>query len=80
MADLLPNSRSSESRGSARISVPEIAHRLAIGRLAVYDMLVRGTIPGIRQGRIWIVTRHAYEQWERTCGMRPSTGLIPDQR
>ena len=52
----------------SRMSVPEIARRLSIGRLAVYEMLERGIIPGIRLGRRWIVTRHAYEGWERTCG------------
>ena len=53
-----------------RMSVEEIAHRLNVGRLAVYAMLEQGILPGIRLGRRWIVTRHAYEQWERTCGMR----------
>ena len=53
---------------SSRISIPEIAERLAIGRLAVYEMLEQGILPGIRLSRRWIVTRHAYEQWERTCG------------
>jgi len=62
-------------RLSSRISVPEIARRLDIGRLAVYAMLEEGILPGIRLGRRWIITRHAYEQWERTCGMRPGTGL-----
>lgn len=52
-----------------RITIPEIARRLAIGRLAVYAMLEKGIIPGIRLGRRWIVTRHAYELWERTCGL-----------
>jgi len=52
---------------SARISIPEIAARLAIGRLAVYAMLEQGILPGIRLGRRWIVTRRAYEQWELTC-------------
>lgn len=52
-----------------RITVEEIASRLSIGRLAVYALLNRGEIPAIRLGRRWIVTRHAYEQWERTCGM-----------
>jgi len=51
-----------------RLSVPQIAQRLNIGRLAVYDMLEQGLLPGIRLGRRWIVTRHAFEQWERTCG------------
>lgn len=56
-----------------RMTVEEIAHRLEIGRLAVYTMLEQGIIPGIRLGRRWIVTRHAFDNWERTCGM--STGL-----
>ena len=66
--ELLPHERS-------RISVPDIARRLNIGRQAVYLMLELGILPGIRLGRRWIVTRHAYEQWERTCGMRSGTGL-----
>lgn len=60
---------------SNRISVPEIAQRLDVGRLAVYTMLEQGIMPGIRLGRRWIITRHAYEQWERTCGTRARTGL-----
>jgi excisionase family DNA binding protein len=55
------------------MTVEEIARGLDIGRLAVYTMLEQGIIPGIRLGRRWIVTRHAFESWERTCGM--STGL-----
>jgi excisionase family DNA binding protein len=58
-----------------RLSVKEIAHRLDIGRLAVYAMLEQGLLPGIRIGRRWIVTRHAYGEWERTCGTRGGTGL-----
>lgn len=53
-----------------RIAIPEIAGRLAIGRMAVYQLLERKAIPAIRLGRRWIVTRQAYEQWEKTCGMR----------
>jgi excisionase family DNA binding protein len=60
---------------SSRMSIPEIANRLSVGRIAVYTMLEQGIIPAVRLGRRWIVTRHAYEQWERTCGMR--TGLQP---
>jgi len=55
------------------MSIPEIANRLSVGRIAVYTMLEQGIIPAVRLGRRWIVTRHAYEQWERTCGM--PTGL-----
>jgi len=55
---------------SGRISIPEIAARLSIGRLTVYAMLEQGILPGIRLGHRWLVTRHAFEEWERTCGMR----------
>ncbi len=60
---------------SSRISAPEIARRLNIGRLTVYAMLEQGIIPGLRLGRRWIVTRHAYLEWERTCGAQAPTGL-----
>lgn len=62
---------------SARISIPEIARRLDIGRQAVYALLEQGRLPGVRLGRRWIVTRHAYDQWERTCGVRGGPGLQP---
>jgi excisionase family DNA binding protein len=57
------------------MTVLEIAQRLDIGRLAVYEMLEQGILPGIRLGRRWIITRHAYEQWESTCGKRSGGGL-----
>jgi len=60
---------------SSRISVLEIARRLNIGRVAVYSMLEQGIIPGLRLGRRWIITRHAYLTWERTCGLRSRAGL-----
>jgi excisionase family DNA binding protein len=60
---------------SNRMSVPEIARRLSIGRLAVYSMLEQGIIPAVRLGRRWIITRHAYLAWERTCGRRAGAGL-----
>lgn len=66
----------SNGTSSARIAVPEIAERLGIGRLAVYAMLEQGIIPGIRLSRRWIVTRKAYEHWERTCGMKGGSGLV----
>ena len=65
-----------QSRLGNRMSVEEIARRLDVGRLAVYAMLEGGIIPGVRVGRRWIVTRYAYEEWERTCGMRDRAGLV----
>jgi excisionase family DNA binding protein len=61
----------------ARVTVPEIAKRLNDGRLTIYEMLEQGIIPGIRLGRRWIITRHAYEAWEGTCGMRSGSGFVP---
>jgi excisionase family DNA binding protein len=60
---------------SSRISVLEIARRLNLGRMAVYSMLEQRIIPGVRLGRRWIITRHAYLAWEHTCGLRPGAGL-----
>lgn len=60
---------------AGRITIPEIAKRLGIGRLAVYSMLEQGMIPAIRLRRRWIVTRHAYETWEAVCGFARSAGL-----
>ena len=60
---------------NARITVEEVARRLNIGRQTVYAMLERGMLPGIRLGQRWLITRHAYEQWERTCGMRSDSAL-----
>jgi excisionase family DNA binding protein len=57
--------------------VEEVARHLNIGRTAVYAMLERRIIPGIRLGRRWIITRHAYKHWERTCGMQLGAGLVP---
>jgi excisionase family DNA binding protein len=79
MSDPLANSSYSLPRETrvGRMSVLEIAARLNIGRLAVYAMLEQQILPGIRLGRRWIITRYAYEQWERTCGMRAGAGLEP---
>ena len=57
----------------ARMTVEEIARRLDIGRLAVYAMLEQRLLPGIRLGRRWIITRAAFEAWEKTCGARTAT-------
>jgi excisionase family DNA binding protein len=58
----------------ARITVPEIAQRLAIGPQSVYRMLEQGIIPGIRLGHRWIVGRYAYTQWERGDWRRQQRG------
>jgi excisionase family DNA binding protein len=64
---------------SNRITVPEIAKRLSIGRLAVYMMLEKNVIPGIRLGRRWLITRYAYEAWERSCGERQPFLVDPNR-
>ena len=76
MVDQRPCPTGMQVNVGARISVPEIAERLDIGRLAVYAMLEQKILPGIRLGRRWIITRHAYEQWERTCGTHLALDLL----
>lgn len=68
-------SLNAETVEKGRISIPEVASRLAIGRAAVYAMLEKHIIPGIRLGRRWIITRHAYDEWERTCGRKSSSNV-----
>jgi excisionase family DNA binding protein len=71
---------SNDLQSDARISVNEIARRLSIGRQTVYSILDQGILPGIRLGQRWLITRHVYEQWERTCGMNirgPSASGLP---
>lgn len=60
----------------ARLTPNEIAERLGVGPRAVYGLLEQGVLPGIRVGKRWLITRHAYEEWERTCGMRISLKTI----
>ena len=67
---------------NSRMTIPEVARRLDIGRVAVYSMLEQGLLPGIRVGRRWIVTRAAFKAWEKTCGVRPNsqgaTGIVSE--
>jgi excisionase family DNA binding protein len=53
----------------------EVAQRLHVGTRAVYAMLEQGILPGIRLGKRWLITRHAYEEWEKTCGLRAASDL-----
>jgi excisionase family DNA binding protein len=54
----------------ARLTPQDIAQRLHVGTRTIYGLLEQGILPGIRIGQRWLITRHAYEEWERTCGMR----------
>ena len=77
---------------SARMTPKDVARRLNVGTRAVYSMLEQGILPAARLGQRWLITRHAYEEWEKTCGLqaiphvavatpRPravSTGMRPD--
>jgi excisionase family DNA binding protein len=71
------NGKVQQQRTSNRMSIPEIAQRLDIGRLAVYAMLEQGIIPAVRLGRRWIVTRNAYERWEKNCGYKDNEAMHP---
>jgi excisionase family DNA binding protein len=59
----------------ARMTPKEVAERLNIGTRVVYQMLERGILPGIRLNHRWLITRCAYEEWERTCGLSANASL-----
>jgi excisionase family DNA binding protein len=69
---------STEMQNSApsRMTVTEIAERLAIGEMAVYRMLDERIIPAVRVGKRWLVTRKAFEKWEETCGLPMATERV----
>jgi len=46
----------------------------------VYAMLEQGVLPGIRLGQRWLITRQAYDHWERTCGTANRSELAPGLR
>jgi excisionase family DNA binding protein len=58
-----------------RISADEIATELDLDRKTVYQMLKQGMIPNIRAGRLFIVSRVAYERWLETCGIQRGGAL-----
>jgi excisionase family DNA binding protein len=62
-----------DANRGARMTIAEIATRLGKSKRAIYEMLESGVLPGIRHGHRWIVTRCAYERWERTCGLPPGS-------
>ncbi len=57
-----------DDRTGNRITVDEIAADLGLGVRAVREMLENGTIPAVKLGRRWIITRHVYQEWLRNCG------------
>lgn len=59
---------------TARLTINDIARRLHIGKMTVYEMLEKGQIPGIRVGKRWLVTRAAYQKWEERCGFERESG------
>jgi len=65
----------SHGQRRSRISIPEIATRLSIGRIAVYRMLDQGIIPAIRVGKRWIVSRFAYSDWEHKIGTAKTASI-----
>lgn len=62
------------------ITIPEISERLGICEETVYDMLRGKTIPNIRYGRRFIISRVAYERWEATIGEATSPSVTKEPR
>jgi excisionase family DNA binding protein len=53
------------------IKAPEISQRLGVCEPTVRDLLRKQIIPNVRYGRIWIVSRNAFERWEQNIGVNP---------
>jgi excisionase family DNA binding protein len=60
---------------SSRITIDEITRDLNLGRVRVYEMLKQHIIPNIRLGRSYLVTRHAYEEWKKICGLQKAASV-----
>jgi excisionase family DNA binding protein len=62
--------RDKKRRGESNttITIPEISRRLGLSEETVYDMLKAGDIPNIHRRRLFIISRAAYDQWEKTIG------------
>jgi len=62
--------REKKRRGESNttITIPEISRRLGLSEETVYEMLKAGDIPNIRRRRLFIVSRAAYDHWEKTIG------------
>jgi excisionase family DNA binding protein len=59
----------------ARMTPKDVARHLHIGTRAVYGMLARGQLPGLRIGQRWLITRASFERWEKTCGLEPASNM-----
>ena len=55
--------------GSIRLTVRQIAERMALSETLVYRMLRERRLPGERFGKRWIVTQAAFDRWAAGCGM-----------
>jgi excisionase family DNA binding protein len=62
------------------ITVPEISERLGICEETVYEMVRSRTIPNIRYGRRFIISRSAYERWEATIGEQVPSSIPQEPR
>lgn len=64
--------REKKRRGESNttITIPEICLRLGLSEETVYDMLKAGDIPNIHRRRLFIISRAAYEDWEKTIGKK----------
>jgi excisionase family DNA binding protein len=60
--------RKRRDESNTTITIPEISRRLGLSEETVYEMLKAGDIPNIRRRRLFIVSRAAYDQWEKTIG------------
>jgi excisionase family DNA binding protein len=70
-----PNEHIEERKlASVCLSMADLTVLTGKSRNTVYKMLRNGTIPSMRTGHgshaNFLVTRHAFDEWQKTCGVK----------
>jgi excisionase family DNA binding protein len=63
-----PKKRAAPHNQAIYPSVDALAAEIGLSRQSTYEGLRKGTIPGIRLGKRWVLPRSAIAVWLRTAG------------
>jgi len=55
-----------------RISLPVAAKELGIPWATAWNAVLRGSLEGVKEGRVWMVTRSSVEQYRRLRAPEPA--------
>lgn len=68
IAALLENRTAESAR--VTMTVLEVCKEVGRSRPFVTKLLNKKVIPNVKVGRSYIITRHAFAEWQRTCGVQ----------